>query len=264
MACRHRPAGLIVHSDIVQMVKIDISLLRSIKFTQRDIIASLILLIFIVLAVILLVGGSERTDKLDIPVGLLKDELSAKADINKENLRSEHKGIEYEKKLAAEEAEQESQLEEKRIEQQRIEEERRVANSIKRVKSLAYTPSPTASVSKIEKSKAYKKIQGKFKWNGPVINSSNGTVTGPNGKETYYNLPMGGVISIMRGLGNKDKYWVRSDGCKMLGYYIMVAANLRRHPKGSIVKCSRGYAIVCDTGTFASSDPNQLDIAVNW
>ena len=75
---------------------------------------------------------------------------------------------------------------------------------------------------------------------------------------------MGGVISIMRGLGNKDKYWVRSDGCKMLGYYIMVAANLRRHPKGSIVKCSRGYAIVCDTGTFASSDPNQLDIAVNW
>ena len=139
-----------------------------------------------------------------------------------------------------------------------------MANSIKRVKSLAYTPSPTASVSKIEKSKAYKKIQGKFKWNGPVINSSNGTVTGPNGKETYYNLPMGGVISIMRGLGNKDKYWVRSDGCKMLGYYIMVAANLRRHPKGSIVKCSRGYAIVCDTGTFASSDPNQLDIAVNW
>ena len=83
MACRHRPAGLIVHSDIVQMVKIDISLLRSIKFTQRDIIASLILLIFIVLAVILLVGGSERTDKLDIPVGLLKDELSAKADISK-------------------------------------------------------------------------------------------------------------------------------------------------------------------------------------
>ena len=44
----------------------------------------------------------------------------------------------------------------------------------------------------------------------------------------------------------------------------MVAANLRRHAKGSIVKCSRGYAIVCDTGTFASSDPNQLDIAVNW
>ena len=36
----------------------------------------------------------KYTDKLDIPVGLLKDELSAKADISKENLRSEHKGIE--------------------------------------------------------------------------------------------------------------------------------------------------------------------------
>lgn len=242
------------------MERIDISSLAKIKLTQRDIIASLILLIFIVMAVILLVGGNERTDRLDIPIDLIKSEIAAKRSINKENLRSELKGIKYEKKLAKEAAERKKRLEEQR----RLEQERIAENQIKRAKSLGYVPYSSAGASKIEKSKKYKKIQGSFKWNGSVINKSNGTVTGPSGKETYYNLPMGGVISIMRGMGNKDKYWVRSDGCKMLGYYIMVAANLKRHPKGSIVKCSRGYAIVCDTGSFAYSNPDQLDIAVSW
>ena len=248
------------------MMNLDISSLPKIKFTQRDIIASLTLLILIVIVVILLVGGSARVNKLEIPIDLIKAEIAAKEDISKEKLHSELKGIKYERKMAKEEAERKKRLEEKkrRERQQRLEQERIAEDSIKRAKSLAYVPSSSAGASKMENSKKYKKIQGSFKWNGPVINSSNGTVTGPSGKETYYNLPMGGVVSIMRGMGNKDKYWVRSDGCKMLGYYIMVAANLKRHPKGSIVKCSRGYAIVCDTGTFAHSNPDQLDIAVDW
>ena len=50
----------------------------------------------------------------------------------------------------------------------------------------------------------------------------------------------------------------------MLGNYIMVAANLSRHPRGSIVKTSLGLAIVCDTGGFASRNPTQIDIATNW
>jgi hypothetical protein len=101
-------------------------------------------------------------------------------------------------------------------------------------------------------------------WDGPVLNRSNGSIYGPSGKETYYNLPMGGVVSIMRGMGNYDEYWVRDDGCKMLGDYIMCAANLSVHPRGSLVECSLGLCIVCDTGTFAAGNPNQLDIAVNW
>ena len=101
-------------------------------------------------------------------------------------------------------------------------------------------------------------------WDGPVLNSVNGTVTGPSGKETYYNLDMSGVVEIMRGMGNTDEYWVREDGVKMLGDYIMCAANLSVHPRGSLVESSLGTCIVCDTGGFAYSNPNQLDIAVTW
>lgn len=102
------------------------------------------------------------------------------------------------------------------------------------------------------------------KWNGKRLTPSGGVCQGPSGKETYYNLPMGGVVKIMRSMGNKDKYWIRKDGCKMLGKYIIVAANLKTRPRGTIVKTSLGMAIVCDTGTFAESNPRQLDIAVNW
>ena len=101
-------------------------------------------------------------------------------------------------------------------------------------------------------------------WDGPVLNSINGTIMGPSGKETYYNLDMSGIIEIMRSMGNQDEYWVRSDGCKMLGDYIMCAANLDVHPRGSLVESSLGTCIVCDTGGFAAYNPNQLDIAVTW
>lgn len=101
-------------------------------------------------------------------------------------------------------------------------------------------------------------------WDGPVLNSSNGVVDGPSGKETFYNLDMSGVVSIMRSYGYDDEYWERDDGVKMYGKYIMCAANLDVHPRGSLVPTSLGTAIVCDTGGFAESNPNQLDIAVNW
>jgi len=101
-------------------------------------------------------------------------------------------------------------------------------------------------------------------WDGPVLTAFAGTITGPSGKETYYNLNMSGVVSIMRSFGNTDEYWVRDDGVKMLGDYVMVAANLDVHPRGSLVETSLGMGIVCDTGSFASGNANQLDIAVNW
>lgn len=101
-------------------------------------------------------------------------------------------------------------------------------------------------------------------WDGPVLTAFAGTITGPSGKETYYNLNMSGVVSIMRSLGNNDEYWVRDGGVKMLGDYVMVAANLDVHPRGSLVETSLGMGIVCDTGSFASGNSTQLDIAVNW
>ncbi len=115
-----------------------------------------------------------------------------------------------------------------------------------------------------EQEEAKRQEQLKTNWNGPVLSPSAGTIVGPSGKETYYNLPMEGVVSIMRGMGNNDPYWVREDGVKMLGDYVMVAAHLGLHPRGSIVDSSLGTAIVCDTGGFAHSNPNQLDIATAW
>lgn len=102
------------------------------------------------------------------------------------------------------------------------------------------------------------------KWQGEVLNAVNGTVEGPSGRETYYNLNMSGVISIMKKYGYSFKYWVRSDGCKMYGKYIMCAANFDIRPRGSIVETTLGPAIVCDTGGFAKFDPNRIDIAVTW
>jgi len=44
----------------------------------------------------------------------------------------------------------------------------------------------------------------------------------------------------------------------------MIAANYGVHPYGSLVETSLGTAIVCDTGTFAASQPGTMDIAVAW
>ena len=107
--------------------------------------------------------------------------------------------------------------------------------------------------------------------NGPYashLTRSAGVFSGPSGRETYYNLNMNGVVRIMRSLGYSESdgwvYWVREDGVKMFGNYVMVAADLSRRPKGTILECSLGTAIVVDTGSFVASNPNQLDIAVAW
>ena len=96
------------------------------------------------------------------------------------------------------------------------------------------------------------------------LTPSKGVHYGVSGKETYYNLDMSGVISIMRSMGNNDPYWIREDGVKMLGNYVMIAANLNIRPRGSLVETSLGTGIVCDTGGFAEKDQTQIDIAVNW
>lgn len=101
-------------------------------------------------------------------------------------------------------------------------------------------------------------------WTGSRLTRLGGVNYGPSGKETYYNLNMSGVVRIMRNMGYSEAeypYWVRKDGCKMLGPYIMAAANLTNHPRGSIVESSLGWTIICDTGYLQW---DQLDIAVSW
>lgn len=100
--------------------------------------------------------------------------------------------------------------------------------------------------------------------NENTLNRRNGVFYGPSGKESYYNLPMARVVSYMRTLEYRYPYWVRNDGVKMLGDYVMVAADLKIRPKGTILQTSLGPGIVCDTGTFVAQDPTALDIAVDW
>ena len=112
--------------------------------------------------------------------------------------------------------------------------------------------------------KKKKSVNARYAKKGETLTKSAGVFYGPCGKETYYNLDMSGVVSMMRHLGNDDEYWVREDGVKMLGDYVMVAASLDKYDKGDLVNTSLGKGIVCDTGGFAKNNRDQFDIAVTW
>lgn len=111
------------------------------------------------------------------------------------------------------------------------------------------------------------KMQLPTTWEGSVLTKAKGTNMGPAGRETYYNLPMGGCIKTMRDRGYDEEHypvWTRDDGAKMFGKYVMIAANWRIRPLGTILETSMGWAIVVDTGEFVSEYPYGVDIAVDW
>ena len=102
-------------------------------------------------------------------------------------------------------------------------------------------------------------------YTGQVLSASAGRVASPaGGTESYYNLEMSQVVANAKAQGISGSYWVRADGVKMLGDYVMVAANRNVHPQGSIVQTTLGSGVVVDSGTFSISSPQDLDIAVNW
>lgn len=111
------------------------------------------------------------------------------------------------------------------------------------------------------------KMQLPTTWEGSVLTKAKGTNMGPAGRETYYNLPMGGCIKTMRNRGYDEEHypvWTRDDGAKMFGKYVMIAANWKIRPLGTILETSMGWAIVVDTGEFVSEYPYGVDIAVDW
>ena len=80
-------------------------------------------------------------------------------------------------------------------------------------------------------------------------------------QETYYDLPMSGVMAFC----GKSGYTVREDGAKVDDEgYVLVAANLTRYPRCSVVETSLGLGKVYDTGTFALTNPEQFDLATDW
>lgn len=91
---------------------------------------------------------------------------------------------------------------------------------------------------------------------GGVLTPSSGVNWFNGRKETYYNLNMSGVVANAKNMGIEGDYWVRGDGVKMYGGYVIVAAQM---DKGTIIDTSLGAGIVldyCPAGT--------IDIAVSW
>jgi hypothetical protein len=79
-------------------------------------------------------------------------------------------------------------------------------------------------------------------------------------RETYYDLPMSGVMRACAGT-----YSVRADGAKVdQDGYVLVAANLSRYPRCSVVETSLGLGKVYDTGGFATVHPDGFDLATDW
>lgn len=96
------------------------------------------------------------------------------------------------------------------------------------------------------------------------LNAAAGRVLGPTNEETWYNLPMDKVVDTMRRRGYTEEdypYYIREDGVKMLGDYVMVAADLSIHPRGTVVETSVGQGLVCDTGEFTE---DIYDVATDW
>lgn len=99
----------------------------------------------------------------------------------------------------------------------------------------------------------------------PMMGRNYYTVTKPDGtvierQETFYDLNMSVVITFCG-----TSYSIREDGVKIdQDGYVMIAADLSRYPRCSVVETSLGAGKVYDTGSFVNVNPEQFDIATDW
>lgn len=94
-----------------------------------------------------------------------------------------------------------------------------------------------------------------------VLTARAGRITFNGHTETWYNLPIDKVVKRAQDIGIPAEYWVRDDGCKMFGPWVIVAA----HPskiRYSRIQTSLGEGIILDFHT--SADTELIDIATNW
>lgn len=95
-----------------------------------------------------------------------------------------------------------------------------------------------------------------YSGNGSGLTRSAGVNYYNGNKETYYNLNMSGVVANAQNMGIDGSYWVRDDGVKMYGDYVIVAAQM---DKGSIIQTSLGTGIILDY-----CQAGNIDIATTW
>ena len=94
-----------------------------------------------------------------------------------------------------------------------------------------------------------------------VLTAKLGTVNYNGHKETWYNLPMNRVVERAQNMGIPAEYWVRDDGVKMFGQWVILAAD-DSAIRYTFVDTSLGKGIILDTHT--TGDPNLYDIATDW
>lgn len=94
-----------------------------------------------------------------------------------------------------------------------------------------------------------------------ILTAGLGKITYNGHTETWYNLPMDRVIQRAQDMGIPAQYWVRDDGVKCFGPWVIVAA----HPskiRYTRVDTSLGEGIILDT--HEKDDTELIDIAVEW
>lgn len=187
----------------------------------------------------------KNLDDLDSQVKTLQEDV----DTQREDMKSVKKGLEENHdSITNLKKELEKQVDELNEKIKQVE----VAKAEKRAAQAAAqaAPAPAVTASYSAPTSGLTPTSG--------VNSFNGHT------ESYYNLPMEKVIEQARNFGIEGEYWVRDDGVKMYGDYVMCACNYDIYPIGSLVETSFGTGISLDTGAFTAWNPTNVDIATAW
>lgn len=94
-----------------------------------------------------------------------------------------------------------------------------------------------------------------------VLTAKAGRITFNGHTETWYDKPMNRVVGRAQMIGIPADYWIRDDGVKMFGPWVIVAA----HPsktRYTFVDTSLGQGIILDF--HCSPDTELYDIATSW
>lgn len=94
-----------------------------------------------------------------------------------------------------------------------------------------------------------------------ILTATLGRISYSGHTETWYDLPMSKVVANAQEVGIPCEYWVRDDGVKMFGEWVIVAS----HPsvtRYSFVDTSLGLGIILDRHEMP--DKYLYDIATDW
>lgn len=94
-----------------------------------------------------------------------------------------------------------------------------------------------------------------------VLTARAGRITFNGHTETWYDKPMNRVIGRAQMIGIPADYWIRDDGVKMFGPWVIVAAH-KSKVRYTRLQTSLGEGIILDYHTM--DDPELYDIATDW